>query len=234
MNRIIRLAGKILMCILLFYGCKKDKNTADQISFGSVTDIDGNEYKTVQIGNQTWTAENLKTNKLNDGTDIPNVTVNDEWINKNTPAYSWYDNDPEVNKNILGALYNWYAVNSCKLCPAGWHVPTDDEWFVLRDFIAADGYTNSKVAHAMKATNGWKEGENGTNQYGFSALPGGIRYSRNGLFRDIGESGNGYWWSATAESNEYSIGRYIQFGGKILYSFSFDPKHGASVRCVKN
>ena len=76
-------------------------------------------------------AENLKTTQYNDGTDIPLVTEVTEWINLNTPGYCWYDNDEATYKEIYGALYNWFAVNSGKLCPAGWHIPTDDEGKIL-------------------------------------------------------------------------------------------------------
>ena len=99
---------------------------------GSVTDIENNNYKTVKIGTQWWMAENLKTTKYNDGTSIPYVTDNWEWYNLTTPAYCWKNNDPEANKNIYGAMYNWYAVNTGKLCPAGWHVSTKPDWETLK------------------------------------------------------------------------------------------------------
>ena len=97
---------------------------------GTVTDIDGNTYKTVQIGTQTWMAENLRTTKYNDGEAIPYVTDNSVWVKLETPAYCYYNNDIS-NKKMFGALYNWYTVNTGRLCPSGWHVPTDAEWTTL-------------------------------------------------------------------------------------------------------
>lgn len=98
-------------------------------------DVDGNVYKTVTIATQRWMAENLKTTKLNDGTSIPNVTDGKAWKNLTTPGYCWYDNDPKYYGNTYGALYNFYAVETNKLCPTGWHVPTDAEWDILIDHL---------------------------------------------------------------------------------------------------
>jgi len=97
------------------------------LPFGTVSDIEGNIYKTIRIGNQTWMAENLKTTKYNDGELIPNITVDVEWLEFSSGAYCWYNNDGTRNKNTYGALYNWYSVNTGKLCPAGWHVPSNKE-----------------------------------------------------------------------------------------------------------
>jgi uncharacterized protein (TIGR02145 family) len=150
-------------------------------TWGSVSDIDGNTYKTVQIGTQTWMAENLRTTKFNDGN------------NMTTGAYYWYNNDPVSFKNTYGALYDWYAVNTGKLCPTGWHVPGDEEWKQLEmalgmsrasadtsyvDFdVYGMGYRGTDQGTQMKATNGWipweGRGGNGTNTSGFSALPAG-------------------------------------------------------------
>ena len=101
------------------------------LTYGKVSDIDGNEYKTIQIGTQEWMAENLKTTKYNDGNSLPNVTDFTEWTDLNTAAYCWYKNDASAYKATYGALYNWFTVNTGKLCPAGWHVPSDTEWTTL-------------------------------------------------------------------------------------------------------
>jgi hypothetical protein len=98
------------------------------IDYDSVTDIDGNIYKTVRIGSQTWMAENLKTTLYNDGTKIPHVTDDSRWVTLETGAYRWYMNDENQYKGLYGALYNWYTVKGGKLCPVGWHVPGDEEW----------------------------------------------------------------------------------------------------------
>jgi len=106
-----------------------------------VTDIDGNVYRTVQIGNQVWMAENLKTTKYPDGTSISYPGAdNTAWQNNTTGAYAWYNNDISW-KDSYGALYNWHAVNSDKgLCPPGWHVPSDAEWTQLVDYVVSQGY----------------------------------------------------------------------------------------------
>ena len=100
----------------------------------TVTDIDGNRYKTVVIGEQEWMAENLKTTKFNDGADIPNVTDMTDWVRIPASAYSWYNNDI-TNKETYGALYNWYTVNAGYLCPDGWRVPADADWTILTNFL---------------------------------------------------------------------------------------------------
>jgi hypothetical protein len=102
---------------------------------GTVSDRDGNTYVTVRIGNQWWMAENLKTTRYNDNTEIPNVTDDDIWKDLITPAYCCIFNDPATYKNICGAIYNWYAINTGKLCPSGWHVSTDNDWKTLEMYL---------------------------------------------------------------------------------------------------
>jgi hypothetical protein len=94
----------------------------------SVTDIDGNTYSIIKIRNQIWMVENLRTTRLNDGIVIPLVENSNEWRLTSQPAYCWYNNDEKTNKNLYGALYNWFAVQTGKLCPIGWHVPSDKVW----------------------------------------------------------------------------------------------------------
>jgi len=123
------------------YGNEVSFTTSDEIIFnpsltyGEVSDIDGNYYKTIQIGSQIWMAENLKTTRYNDGSNIPLVTDNTAWSNLTTPGYCWYNNDAATYKNVYGALYNWYAVNTGKLCPSGWHVPSEYEWTLLVNYL---------------------------------------------------------------------------------------------------
>jgi uncharacterized protein (TIGR02145 family) len=112
---------------------------------GTVSDVDGNTYQTIQIGTQIWMAENLKTTKYNDETSIPNVTDATEWLNLTTPGYCWYNNDAATYKTPYGAMYNWYAVNTGKLCPAGWHVPSEPEFYVLDDYLGSEGDSVGKI-----------------------------------------------------------------------------------------
>jgi uncharacterized protein (TIGR02145 family) len=119
--------------LILTYSCDgKDEEPNDKI-----TDKDGNVYTSVTIGTQTWMVENLKTTKYNDGTAIPNVTDFSAWRNLITPAYSWPYNDASTYKAAYGGIYNWYAVNTGKLCPTGWHVPANNEWNTLQTYLGA-------------------------------------------------------------------------------------------------
>lgn len=209
--------------------------------FVSCADADGNNYTTVTIGTQTWMVENLKTTKYNDGTSIPNVTNATEWVNLSTPAYCWYYNDAITYKNKYGALYNWYTVNTVKLAPTGWHVPTSEEWNSLTNYVSAHLGTSLSAAKALAATTDWSsQGTAGTvgcnlalnNSTGFSALPGGVRYNYNVTFFNFGVGG--FWWSTFANiagnawnwslASDYSTMGYIY----SLKSF------GLSVRCVRD
>jgi len=221
------------------------KNT--NFNFVDCTDADGNFYTVVTIGTQTWMAENLKTTLYNDGTSIPNVTDNTAWNSLATPAYCWYGNDASTYKSKYGALYNWFAVNTGKLAPVGWHVPTDAEWTTMENYLITNGYnydgttTGNKVGKALAATTDWSnnfsEGAVGNdlsknNSSGFSALPGGGRYYTNGMFSYFGETG--YWWTATEFNASFASYRYT-----IIYFDSMSRQNyyktvGFSVRCIKD
>lgn len=205
-----------------------------------VTDADGNTYNTVWIGGQNWMAENLRTTKYYDGTDIPNVTDNAEWINTTTPAYAWYKNNETSYKDTYGALYNWYAVETGKLCPDGWHVPTDNEWKELEMFLGmsendADGtrWRGTNEGNKLKATSDWKSNGNGIDDYGFSAIPGGYRYGHLvGNFYHIGKYG--YYWSSTEHSTYNALNRLMYYSTGNVYRYYNYKESGFSVRCVRD
>jgi uncharacterized protein (TIGR02145 family) len=135
---------------------------------------DNEQYKTVKIGNQIWMAENLRSTKFNDGTAIPFIEDKKTWRKLTVPAYCVYDNDMDKHKMIYGNLYNWYVVNMGKLCPAGWHVPTHDEWTALSVYLGGESVAGGKLKET--GTIHWKSSNDGaTNESGFTALPGGIR-----------------------------------------------------------
>ena len=210
----------------------------------TVTDIDGNVYNMITIGPATWIKENLKTTKYNDGTSIPLVTGNTAWANLLTPAYSWYNNDIATYKNTYGALYNWYTVNTGKLCPTGWHVPTNDDWNTLITFLG--GLSTSADKLKETGTIHWISNANATNSSGFTAVPGGFRaYSlgNNGVFYNIGVGT--MWWSSSADimggiityveiSND-SYGR-TRFSNIVNFPVagSSAGSYGLSVRCIKD
>jgi uncharacterized protein (TIGR02145 family) len=204
----------------------------------TVTDADGNVYNTVTIGTQVWMVENLKTTKYNDGTDIPLITDNAAWTGLSTPGYCWYGNNI-VNKDIYGGLYNWYTVNTGKLCPTGWHMPTDEEWKILEMYLGmtqaqADVTTNwrgTDQGTQLKSTSGWNSGGNGTNTSGFSALPGGYRWY-DGSFNNVGENSS-LWSSAVFDTND-ALGRNLYYGINGVLRSNFYKRDGFSVRCLKN
>lgn len=168
-------------------------------------------HNTAIIGNQIWMMENLKVTRYNDGSVIPMVTEGTAWSNLTTPAYCWFDNDGITFKDNYGALYNWYAVNTGKLCPAGWHVPTDAEWTALTDYLGGNN-----------------------NKNGFKALPVGGRYGK-GYFYGIGRYGT--WWSSTEHSAPIAWGRNVhcRYGdcGTVMRD-NHSKRIGFSTRCVKN
>jgi uncharacterized protein (TIGR02145 family) len=202
------------------------------LTYGSITDIDENVYKTIQIGNQTWMAENLRTTRFNNGTVIPKVR--------------WYDNNIGAYKNTYGALYDHYCVNTGDLCPTGWHVPTDEEWKELEMALgmtraAADtsyldfdvygmGFRGTDQGTQLKAATGWSAWEGklvlGTNASGFSALPAGDT-GWDGVYECIGLS-TSFWcsgapWARTLSTEQSKISRALYF--EFI---------GFSVRCIKN
>lgn len=195
----------------------------------TVTDFDGNIYHTVQIGNQLWTVENLRVTKYNDGTDIPKVIDNGAWAALTTDAYCAYNND-ENNVPTYGLLYNWYAVNTGKLAPAGWRVPTEADWTILENAVVGGSGT---AGTKLKATLGWNENisGNGTDDYGFRALPGGSR-NDNGNFINLGYSGN--WWSTVENDEGYAWERSMDYDYTYVYRNNFSKVDGLAVRLVRD
>ena len=199
------------------------------INSGKVYDVDGNTYDTLRLGTQVWMLENLKTTRYNDSTLILLVTDATLWIKLATPAYCWYKNDTTYKDNF-GALYNWAAVNTGKLCPAGWHVPTDYEWSRLSAFLGGEAIAGDKLKVSDASV--WIDPNNGaTNEYCFSALPGGER-SANGSF-----SGDGYygtWWSSTENGTYDAWYRLIYSTSSNIFRYDHAKRGGFSVRCIKN
>jgi len=205
-------------------------NPIDTTTNSTITDIDGNVYTSVTIGTQEWMVENLRTSKYSDGTVIPNVTGDTEWSNLITGAWSHYENDSSQYESMYGKLYNWYAVNTNKLCPTGWHVTTNPEWIVLTDYLAANGH-NGTEGTALKATSVWNSGGNGTDDYGWLGLPGGSRAS-NGSFYSIGNLG--YWWSSSQDYTFNAWFRGLYYGyGSVDRDYS-SKDYGFSVRCLRD
>ena len=222
----------------IFYGNEITFTTGLKMPYLFISDIEGNKYKYLTLGNQVWMAENLKTTKFNDGTSIPADRI------INTEHLFWYNDDSATYKSKYGALYDWYAVNTGKLCPAGWHIPSDSEWKTLEIFLGmtqgqADGLDQrgTDQGNQLKFTDGWYDQGNGFNTSGFSALPAGewaLYYYKDQKYR-------GSWWSST-ESTEFlltdpkniSFERTIFSDQKCIYRWKYPWQTGLSVRCIKD
>ncbi|MDX9853980.1 MAG: FISUMP domain-containing protein [Tenuifilaceae bacterium] len=204
---------------------------------GTISDIDGNIYNTVTIGSQVWLVENLKATKLNDGTQIEFIDENSTWDNIASPSFCFYDNS-FLNKNFYGALYNLPAVTSGKLCPTGWHVPSEAEWAALIEYLGGE-FVAATLLKDVGAS--WEySNDKATNYSGFSALPSGASGGVLGTFSGMGTKGS--WWSSTIDNTSYGDSPWslyweildnnvvqrgsskAEFGGKIFLS----------VRCIKN
>jgi len=200
------------------------------VTYGTMTDQDGNVYKTVTIGTQTWMAENLRTTKYNDGTAVSNATT--EWASLTTGAYCNYNNTTDIDTiATYGRLYNWYAVNTSKLAPRGWHVPSDAEWSTLTYYLGGESVAGDKLKETG-ATHWIRPHTGVTNETGFTALPGGYRLFSNGAYLYIGEVGN--WWSSTESSTSNAWMRYVEKTSGDVVSLRFVKEFGFSVRCVKD
>jgi uncharacterized protein (TIGR02145 family) len=197
-----------------------------------IKDADGNIYKTVKIGKQIWMAENLKTTKYNDGTRIPLISNGTVWANFETIGYCWYENDSAKYINPYGALYNWRAINTGKLCPANWHVPTYLDLLTLTNYLGdtvtgGDKLKESGTAHWLGPNN------KATNLTGFTALPGGAR-NFIGSFAGIREQG--YWWSSTEVSEGFAWSLILYYTESLVLKSNLlvYKTMGQSVRCLKD
>ena len=200
------------------------------IELGEIAkDIDGNMYKVVTIGTQKWMASNLRTTSLNDGTTIPNIENDTEWKSATSPGLCWYE-WLTLRKHInYGALYNWYCVETDKLCPDGWHVATVEEWNTLEEFIKIDQGVEY-VGRFMKSSEGWNQDGNGTDDYGLAIYPAGHRSATLGHI-SAQENGAELWMreavNETSAHNgwlNYSMDNFMKSQG---YKW-----HGYSVRCI--
>ena len=186
------------------------------------------EENEIKIGKQTWTTKNLDVDTYCNGDSITHVEDEEEWANLTTGAWCYYENETE-NGTTYGKLYNWFAVNDPRgLAPNGYHIPTDNEWRILTNYLGGDSIAGTK----MKSTSGWQNNGNGTNSSGFAGLPGGERELYNSEIYDI--SDYGYWWSSSeTDPNSASYLILNIYDGNIGRS-NFIKKAGYSVRCIKD
>jgi uncharacterized protein (TIGR02145 family) len=222
--------GLKIICILIVIslasqGCKKEDSATWQCG-DVITDVDGNAYNTLNIGGQCWMQENL-----NVSSGIQEVTDSSEWrtlweSGLETAASCYYPGEG----SSYGRLYNWYAVMNSTLCPEGWHIPTDDEWQELIDFLGGDTIAGPAIRTNSSLWNSFTSVTN-TNSSGFSALPGGAR-EPEGYFIDI----NNYagFWSSTESSDTHAFLRYVIYNYNPAVKWT-TPKHtGLSCRCIED
>jgi uncharacterized protein (TIGR02145 family) len=208
------------------------------VTTGAKFVISGNlfsdNFPTVTICNQTWTAKNLDVNTYRNGDPIPQVTDPTAWVNLTTGAWCWYNNDSATYASTYGKLYNWYAVNDPRgLAPIGWHIPTDAEWAVLSTCLGGDGVAGGAMKEA--GTTHWNSPNGGaTNSSGFTALPGGARGdngANTSIFQNVGNEAR--FWSSTEQDAINAFFRLIQDFSAPLYRSGFGKDNGLSVRCVR-
>lgn len=226
------------MSFIIGTACKKEKednNNNDNITYpiGTVTDVEGNTYKTVKINTQTWMAENLKVTKYRNGDSIPKVTEKSKWLIETKGAYCNYNNTNNIDTiNTYGRLYNWYVlIDNRNVCPDGWHASTDDDWTTLINDLGGEWTAGGKLKEAGFAH--WQNPNTGaTDITGFKALPGGYR-DNAGNYYNMGAYGN--WWTASEYDATNSVIRYLSYNfSDISRNYLNKKSCGFSVRCVKN
>lgn len=230
-----------LAAIIFFLNINSFAQFNPALKYGEVKDFEGNTYKTIKIGNQTWMAENLRTTTYRDGSKITIVADSTQWANNfnnstTLPMMCWYKNDQATHTaNKFGALYNWYAINPAtngnkNVCPTGWHVPTQGDWTTLTTFLGVDAGGRMKV----NGTQYWASPNAGaTNSSGFSGLPGGYRDS-DGSF--AGFSKYGYSWSSTDGDDDYDVAWTLPLYAKSAFVnwYLLTKANGFSVRCLRD
>lgn len=224
----------VIGVLFLITSCKKEKtnlvnSSPSDVNSTILKDIDGNSYRIIKIGNQYWMAENLKTFKYNDSTKINSIVGDNQWIKDTIGAVCNYSYNSE-NTKIYGALYNWYAVNSDKLCPIGWKVPSSSDWDTLSSFLGGDEVAGGKLREKGNAH--WvAPNDNATDEFGFSALPTGTR----DVYGSFSQGYLTYWWASEDtgfEKNSAAVRGIHRDYSKILNQ-GMEKSTGLPVRCLK-
>jgi uncharacterized protein (TIGR02145 family) len=227
--------------IFFFTHLASDIRVDFPIKFKTVSDIDNNTYSISKIGNQLWLSEDLKTTKFTDGTPISLESISDnepKWFNLTTPAYV-------IDYTLNSVYYNYYTIETEKICPQGWRVPTEYDWENLHDFLDLEGFNNTQ-GKALKSTEGWKSWAtdgphySGENKYGFNALPTGIMTTQyDGDFMTY-QNKLSSWWSSTKSQDDqgqfvslYGESQYFHIGRSTIESGVFSKKSGLNIRCIK-
>lgn len=212
------------LIVTVTISCKEENDNPETVS-----DIDGNVYRTVVIGTQVWLGENLKTTRYENGDPITEITGETEWLNQTSGAYCKYDNNL-ANVPVYGLLYNWYAVQDTRnVCPAGWHVPSYDDWTKLVDFLEGESVAGGKMK--QKGTSYWNSPNDGaTDDYGFTALSSGYRLGDT--FQEPGYYAV-FWSSTEADVTDARILSLINSTRRAYLEEAY-KSDGYSVRCIKH
>lgn len=230
----------VALLLSLLWGCSEKIEVDDimfnpSVTYGTMTDQEGNTYRTIAIGTQVWMAENLRTTVYRNGDPIPVITGDNQWVALTTGARCNYYNE-SAYVAVYGSLYNWYTVNDSRnLAPAGWHVATDADWTTLTSFLGGENVAAKELKET--GTIHWQSYDmthNATNSSGFTALPGGFRYEiymgRTFWYMDF----YGRWWSATEYDATEAWSREMYTGEDKVGRFESGKLYGYSVRCVKD
>ena len=239
MKRRIYLLATSILIVVGIMSCTKEEVATSTPEYGSMTDVQGNTYKTVKIGNQWWMAENLKVTVFNDKTPINAIAENAAdsiWENTSKAAYCIYD-------STLGALYNWNVINNIKIvAPKGWHIPSDDEWKTLEKTLGMETTELEKTAwrgtneadKLLAKNNAPTENELyafGTNTSGFSGLFAGCRLFSGAINQ---EKNTAFWWTSTPSTGNEAWYRYIDAKQKKIFRQHTYTNYGFSIRCIKD
>jgi len=239
---LIILFGFLMLTVI---GCKKPNNNPENpfngrttakfnpdLKYGTMTDQDGNVYKTIFINGETWMAENLRTTKYRNGDPIPNIVDSTAWSSLNTGAYCNYENTENIDTiATYGRLYNWYAISDSRnIAPKGWHVATNTEWKRLILFLNREGLAGTKLKEAGNFH--WYGNEKATNASGLTILPSGIRSPSTGEFCCMGT--RSILWSGTQSDDSYAWTLSLNRDTDTCKRISLHMNYGFAIRCVKN
>jgi uncharacterized protein (TIGR02145 family) len=247
--------GVCLILFISFISCRKDTNQSLSPEYGTITDIDGNIYKTVKIGGQWWMAENLKVTRYQNGDSIDYVEIrlqrdSTKWSSIQSGAYSIIDNLDSTSQNyqgkMFGYLYNGFTIADTRnIAPAGWHIPRDSEWKQLEEYLGMSYAEVDKVnwrgndeGNKLKTYKGWNISSDkykiwGSNESGFTATGGGC-CMYTGIWGSPGTFSTGFWWSSSLEGNNEAWYRYLDYNKANVFRFHGLLSYGFSIRCVKD
>lgn len=231
MRHSLMVLALISLLPVLAWGKGKTVTTNSNMSknnSNTVIDVDSNVYHTVKIGKQTWMLENLRVTRFRNGKPLFNIKDSVRWSILNTAAFCSYNNDSSLVKTH-GYLYNWYAVaDTQKICPKGWHVPSDADWNILEEYLGGTTVCGGKMKDTSSV---WQNSLGGTNESGYCGFPSGCRTNK-GVFNSFGYYG--LWWSSTENYTSYAWYRCINYNSTDLFRHYYYKRYGFSIRCLKD